>query len=162
MIRIVLIATFLFANLLWGQRGSQLQRQTFTVRGTLEVPAGQADGSDNPDCPPAKCGWVIARGIRPTTPGCGYACCDIRTFVGDYECKKVTSPTKLNQIIWWDCGDHYARFYGPYNLEGDPDQPVGSNLGRVRVQFRNWAHHSQTASILVSFAAPPVSRPQRP
>jgi hypothetical protein len=127
-----------------------------TVTGSLDVPAGQANGSSNPDCPPAKCGEVIVRGIETSTPTSGYSCCDIRVWVTDtfggvpYECKKQPPYQEDNVVSWWDCGPNFASFDGPYTLEPDPS--TNGKTGLVKVRFRNWKSRGQTATVQVTYS----------
>jgi hypothetical protein len=128
-----------------------------TATASLDVPAGQADGSSNPKCPPAKCGVVVVRGIQPETPNSGYACCDIKVwgqaiFEGgpQYECAKVPRNVEDNQVQWWDCGPNYSRFDGPYVFEFD--RSTGGKTGLVKVQFRNWRSRGQRATVQVTYS----------
>jgi hypothetical protein len=159
MARIALILVLIFAAPFLSTSTPQTPTRSYTFNASLDVPAGQADGSDNPMCPPAKCGWVTVRGIRPSSKGSGYACCTIQTYVGDHECQPVTNPKNIVNVLWWDCGSHYSRFYGPYQLSTEPAPPKGTGLGVVRVEFRNWASYSQRATIYVTFSAPPPVGP---
>ena len=140
------------------------------VSGTLELPAGQADGSPHPDCPPAKCGTVRVRvpvgssfgspetQLRLVLPK-ARANVKIRTREGPKPvspfwwtgCRRIINPQNIlvDATLEWSCDDHYARFEGPYTASVDPQD---HSMMLVTVRFFNWASYSQMGKFIIHYS----------
>jgi len=150
--RSLLCVSFLGAVLVvFGASGCKSLKKRLGFRGTphtltawVDLPAGQANGSSDPQCPPAKCGDVVVNGI-PTT---AY---DVRAYGQDlisgpeYECKKQPPNDSDASADWWDCGPNWAR-YEHLNTTYD-----GGGNYTVTMHFKNWRSQGQRGTVRITY-----------
>jgi len=130
------------------------------------VPAGQADGSDNPGCPPAKCGDLQIKNLPPVMAGSSLVlqCADGKRWASNQDIKYIDGCIQTSVYTgagkrahwsqctavagvspWWDCP--YSRF-DYLRVERDP---TGSFT--ITVRFRNWANYGQRIKLSLTYLA---------
>jgi hypothetical protein len=122
----------------------------------IEVPAGQADGSVNPGCPPAQCGTIEIKHIPVGEPKGALVVQSVRVYYyhGNSrgsrwdECQEAGwSQSDRDGLPRWDC-KYYARFdHLTYSKESD-----GSGW-RASIRFRNWASQSRKGKLTIRYWA---------
>src|SRR5579864_5299381 len=121
----------------------------------LDLPAGQSDGSSDPDCPPAKCGIIAIRHIPFSGPQKEIIIDEVTMsyYVANGNrshweiCPDRASLETPNGLtpMFWDC-PYYARFDRlSYAFEQDGKGFVAS------VRFRNWANHSRKGKFTIKY-----------
>lgn len=130
-------------NSLWVRQGS-----TKILADELAVPAGQADGQNYPDCPPAKCGTLAVRHVPPAGPS------------GEARILRITAEY-ISDHGWGYCKDE------TYQIQGNPAKPdygcdhwfafdnyqikreADGNGWIVSFRVKNWASYSQTGKLII-------------
>lgn len=126
------------------------QGRSEVVSATVDLPAGQADGSSDPLCPPAQCGIIRIEHLPASDPWGKELTIESKEFSYYYEnsrhshweaCPSIGDPST------WDC-KYYARFDRfSYQLEQD-----GKGF-TVSVRFRNWASRARKGKLTIKYWA---------
>jgi hypothetical protein len=110
----------------------------------ITVPAGEADGSSSPDCPPAKCATIPVENIPAVNGSDGWRLLAIQAFYWDVdrkkqkpiECKLVPNTGAYYQFDCkqWAWFDNFK--YGDHS---------------VSMRFRNWANRGRYAELALTY-----------
>jgi len=132
---------------------AQVYERKQIAEGRADVNAGQADGSDDPGCPPAQCADIIIEHIPAWKLGGELKIDKVEAFVFDLNGGRRNlwqscpeAKPGLGTFPRWEC--KYARFYKA--LEHIRREP-GGNEWTYALRIRNWASYGRRAKVRVSY-----------
>jgi hypothetical protein len=120
------------------------------VQGIVTIPAGQADGSDDPACPPAKCINISIGNIPDAHHDVQYLhyemfYSELNPHGPAWQVCPMAVNIGISRLPRWDC-QLYARFdnfgWGT---------PSNSTEGGASVRFRNWANRGRYAMLQINY-----------